>query len=184
MPNQAKEVNALNGLNLRQESADLQDSDSSKLVNLDPFRKPGTLELRKGRSTLQGVIISDPIIRTISKVNDNRYQVAGRTAYRDMAPIVARDTLDAEKETTIVPFRPLLDSHIWAFLADDALMFKDDGTNTYIWGIDLLPEPGPKVTNQTAKVFGDEIDEGSVTIAVTQIRMDLISPDLTRDVGD
>ena len=172
--NSVKEITSLTGVNLRQEPADLDERDSSKLVNFDPFRTPGALVLRKGRTDLgEALLVNDPLIRTVAKVNGNRYQVAGRTPYRDMEAMMARNTLAVERETTIVPFRPLADSHIWAFFADDALMFKDDGENTYQWGIDQIPEPAPKLSNQTSKLNGDEIEEGVYLVAVTQIRMDI-----------
>jgi len=170
MPEQVKEILQLRGLNIRQEPADVEDPESRTLVNFDPFRKPGALCIRKGRVIIDGQL-SDPI-RLLAKVGDVRYQVAGRSAYREFDAIIGPELAENE-QTTATTFRPLSDSTIWAFFADDDLMFKDDGTNTYVWGIDEPLDPGPQVANQTSKTAGDTITLGVYTIAVTQLRYDL-----------
>ena len=165
-----KEVLKMGGLNLRQEPADLEDHALVKVSNFDPYRAPGTLTVRRGRELLsQTSLIA--AIRQISKVNGFRYQVAGQTLYRNNVAITG-GILDDSLETNFVGFRPLNDSVIWAFVADDALMLKDDGTRTYLWGLDKVPVPAPKVANQTGKTSGDTITAGDYTIAVTQIRWD------------
>ena len=166
-----KEVTQLTGLNLRLEPADLQDGEAAKLVNLDPNVEPGALVLRKGMAILGQIPESSSSnLRTVAKVNGIRYQIAGRTIWRNFTRITT-DLLDASQETSIVPFRPLNDDTIWAFIADDAKMLKDDGTNLYLWGIDLIPTPGPKLVNQTGKDASDTITAGTYLCAVTQLRM-------------
>ena len=165
-----KEITKLTGVNLRQESTDLADHDAQKCVNFDVSSKPGALVIRRGKTTLSSTTLSDTVLRYISKVNGTRYQIAGRKVYRDMSAITA-DALHEDKiQTSIVPMRALDDVYIWAFIADDALMIKDNANVTYIWGIDLVPEPDPQIVNQTGKDPSDTIEAGTYTGAVTQIR--------------
>lgn len=170
MPEQIKEILQLRGLNIRQETADVEDPEARKIVNFDPFRKPGALCVRKGRSVINGTL--DDVIRLLVKLGSTRFQVAGRTAYRDFVAVIGPE-LSENEQTSATTFRPLSDSAIWAFFADDNLMFKDDGTRTYVWGIDEPLDPGPKVSNQTAAAAGDTIAEGVYSVAVTQLRYDL-----------
>jgi len=176
VPEEVKEITKLAGLNLRQETADLEDVEASKLVNLDPFQQPGTWVVRRGRTLLVGSL-SDftsanftTVVRTIAKVNEVRYQVVGRMLFRNGVAI--GEGLSNELQTTIKGFRPLNDSAIWAFIADDAGMTKDDGTNIRLWGLTELPTPKPKLANQTGKTPGDTITAGTYQSAVTQIRFD------------
>ena len=171
MAEQIKEITQLRGLNVRQEAGDVEDPESRICVNFDPFQKPGALVIRKGKTRLQGGLPVD-VVRTLAKVNSVRYQVVNKTAYRAGTAIVGPE-LATNKQTSVVSFRPLDDSTIWAFFADDNLMFKDDTTNTYVWGIDEPLDPGPKVANQTGKTAGDTITAGDYMIAVTQLRYDL-----------
>lgn len=171
MAEQIKEVLQLRGLNIRQETADVEDPESRRLVNFDPFRKPGALCVRKGRVKLLGQLPSN-VIRMLAKLGLVRFQVTGRAIYRDGVAITAHE-LATNLRTQAASFRPLDDSAIWMFFADDDLMVKDDGERTYVWGIDEPLEPGPKVSNQTAKTSGDTIATGEFTIAVTQLRYDL-----------
>src|SRR5262245_47830843 len=147
---QKHEITKLTGVNLRQKSTDINDSDSQKCVNFDVSAKPGSIIIRKGKEDLGGSTLADLILRYISKVNGFRYQVAGRNLYRDMVQITADETFnEAQIETTIIPFRDLSDAYIWGFVADDDAMLKDNGTVLYIWGIDLVPTPDPQIANQT-----------------------------------
>lgn len=171
MAEQIKEILELRGLNIRQESADVEDPEARKLVNFDPFRKPGALCVRKGRTVLQAQL-NDSVLRTLIKLGAVRFQVAGRRIYRDGTAIIGSE-LSTTKQTSAVTFRPLDDSVIWAFFADDDYMLKDDGTRTYAWGIDEPLDPAPKVANQTGVTAGDTITEGVYGIAVTQLRYDL-----------
>lgn len=171
MPEQIKEIGQLRGLNIRQEAADIEDSETRICLNFDPFQKPGALVIRKGKTTLMVDSMGD-VIREIAKINSIRYQVAGRRVYREGVEIIGPE-LAENLQTDTVSYRPQDDSTIWAFFADDDLMFKDDGTDTYVWGIAEPRDPGPKVANQTGKEAGDTIPEGTYIIAVTQVRYDL-----------
>lgn len=173
----SKEIRQLAGVNLRQDETDIDDKNATKAVNLDPSVRAGSVVVRRGRSDLGGQTLSDLILRYLAKVNGFRYQIAGRKIYRDMVAITAAETLDSDqRETTIVPFRDLSDAYIWAFVADDATMLKDNGTVLYQWGIDLIPTPDPQICNQTGKTASDTITAGRYTAAVTQIRF--VNPDI------
>lgn len=172
----SKEITKLTGVNLRADETDLPEHDATKCVNLDPSVRPGSVVVRRGRTDLGGTTLSDLILRYLAKVNGFRYEIAGRRIYRDMVAITADNTLDSDKvQTSIVPFRDLDDAYIWAFVADDAIMVKDNGTVLYQWGIDLVPTPDPQIVNQTGKDPTDTITAGTYTGAVTQIRF--VDPD-------
>lgn len=175
MPEQVKQILEFRGLNLRQEAADVGEPESRKLVNLDPFQEPGTLVIRRGRETI-GSELQDDLVRTVARVNSIRYQVAGRRLYRAFVAITGPYLAENEK-TSIAPFRPLDDSVIWAFVADDAAMLKSDATRMYIWGIDKPLNPPPKGANQTSKDPDDSIVAGDYAIAVTQLRWDYTQVD-------
>lgn len=168
------EINRLGALNLRQETTKLQEYELVKLVNFDVSRKPGTLCLRRGKGFLYNVSTSGNVVRQVAKVNGTRYQVSGDQLYRNGTAIM-RD-LDTENETNFQPYRPLNDTNIWAFIADDNIMVKDNGTLLYLWGLDLVPLPKPKLANQTGKDPSDTITAGTYGIAVTQIRFDATTP--------
>jgi len=167
MPEQIKEVLQLRGLNLRQEAADVEDPESRKLVNLDPFQQPGSLKVRRGREVLGGPLDSD-LVRAVARINAVRYQVAGRRLYRNFTAITGPYLAENEK-TSFTAFRPLDDSVIWAFIADNDWMLKADATRLYAWGIDPPLSPDPKVANQTGKTPGDTIATGTYKIAVTHL---------------
>src|SRR3990167_4759476 len=170
MPEQIKEVLQLRGLNLRQEAADVEEPESRKLVNLDPFQKPGTLVVRRGKETIGGPL-QDNLVRAVARINSIRYQVAGRRLYREFTAITGPYLAENQK-TAFTAFRPLDDSVTWAFIADDDWMLKSDDTKLFQWGIDEPLSPDPKVANQTGVTPGDTITVGSYTIAVTQLRYD------------
>jgi len=174
MPETIKEVLQLRGLNLRQEKVDVEDPEARFLSNLDPFREPGALNIRKGRDVLLGSFSPELLLRTIARINATRYQVAGRHLYRAGKKIAS--DLAANLQTQLTPFRPLNDSITWAFVADDDFMLKDDSKTgkerLFLWGLDQPLLPGPKVANQTGKNPGDTITAGTYKIAVTQLRYD------------
>lgn len=168
---QKREITKLTGVNLRQEGTDLPDADAQKCVNFDISSKPGSLILRRGKSNLGGSTLTDTTLRYVSKVNGFRYQIAGRKIYRDMVAVSGVNRLHVDQiQTSIQPMRAFDDVYIWAFVADDALMVKDNGTVFYAWGIDLVPSPDPQIANQTGKDPTDTITAGTYTGAVTQIR--------------
>ena len=170
MAEQIKEILQLRGLNLRQEPADVEDPKTRKLVNLDPFQKPGALRVRRGTEELGGPLLDD-LVRVVARINAVRYQVAGRRLYREFAAITG-PYLAANKKTSLAAFRPIDDSTTWAFVADDDFMLKADATRLYQWGIDEPLDPAPKVANQTSKTSTDTITAGTYGIAVTQLRFD------------
>ncbi len=170
MPEQIKEILQLRGVNLRQEAADVEEPESRKCVNLDPFQKPGALVVRRGTDVLGGPL-QDDLVRAIARINRVRYQVAGRRLYRNFTALTG-PYLAANKKTSFEAFRPLNDSVIWAFIADDDFMLKSDATRLFQWGIDVPLDPPPKVANQTGKLPGDTIAVGTFKIAVTQLRFD------------
>lgn len=172
MSEQIKEVLQMRGINIRNEAADIEDPETRSILNFDPFQKPGALVIRRGKVYVRGPLdITGSSIRALAKVNAKLYEVAGRMVYRESTAIAAE--LAANLQTSITSFRPLNDSVTWAFFADDDLMFKDDTSRTYVWGIDEPLAPGPKVANQTGKEAGDTITAGVYGIAVTQLRYDL-----------
>ena len=164
-----KEITKLGALNLRQETTKLEEFECVKLVNFDISRKPGTLALRRGTDFQYSVSTVD-IVRQVAKVNGTRYQVAGEDLYR--AGVAIMGNLSDEHETNFQAYRPLDDTAIWAFVADDNIMVKDDGSRLYLWGLDLIPLPAPKLCTQTGKDPTDTIGAGTYGIAVTQVRWD------------
>ena len=170
MPEQVKEILLLRGVNLRQEAADVEEPESRKLVNLDPFQQPGALRVRRGKEVLGGPL-QDDLVRAIARINTVRYQVAGRRLYREFTAITGPYLAENQK-TSFAAFRPLDDSVTWAFVADDDFMLKSDATRLYQWGIDVPLSPDPKVANQTGKTPGDTIAVGTYKIAITQLRFD------------
>lgn len=177
-----KEIQKLGALNLRQDPAKLEEFELVKLSNFDVSRKPGSLVLRRGKETLYSVsAATGDIVRQIAKINGFRYQVAGDQLFRDGVAITrdlatASERTDAGNlknlETNFQAFRPLNDTTIWAFVADDNLMIKDSDEGLRLWGIDLIPTPKPQLANQTGKVSTDTITAGTYRAAVTQIRWD------------
>ncbi len=168
MAEQIKEILQLRGVNLRPEAADIEEPESRKLVNLDPFQKPGALVIRRGRHSIGAI---GGLVRQVARINSIRYQVSGRRLYREFKSITG-PYLAENEITNFSAMRPLDDSIIWAFIADDDWMLKSDATRLYQWGIDPPLSPDPKVANQTGKIPGDTIDIGEYTIAVTQLRND------------
>jgi hypothetical protein len=170
MSEQMKEMLQLRGLDLRRAAADTPDPKTRKLVNMDPFQNPGAIRIRRGSEVIGGPLLDD-LVRAIARINGVRYQVAGQRLYRNFTAITG-PYLASNKKTAITAFRPLDDSVIWAFVADDDWMMKSDETRLYQWGIEEPMAPDPKVANQTGSVVGDTITEGTYTIAVTQLRYD------------
>ena len=170
MPEQIKEIFQFKGLNLRQVAADVEDPESRKLVNLDPFQQPGALVVRRGKEVLGGPL-QDDLVRAVARINSVRYQVAGRRLYRNFTAITGPYLAKNEK-TAFAAFRPLDDSVTWAFIADDDWMLKSDATRLFQWGIDEPLSPDPKVANQTGVTPGDTIAVGVYKIAITQLRFD------------
>lgn len=121
------------GVNLRRDRLSLADGEMATAINADLHTQPGVIMLRKGRSNLQ-TGLTDQLVRRLARINSVRYQVAGNSLYRAGTSILS--SLSANLITTLTPFRPFNDTTIWAFVADDAVMRKDNGTNLRQWGID------------------------------------------------
>jgi len=151
------------GVNLRQDRMDLADEEVAKAVNADFNTTVGTILLRLGKTKQFTSSLSDLVIRFLAKINSKRYQVAGQSLYRDQAVII-NGLLSSDLKTTVIPYRPLNDTSIWAFIADGSLMRKDDGTNTYNWGI-----AAPTATPGVAAGGGTGLT-GSYKVKFTYIR--------------
>src|SRR3990172_6833609 len=161
-----QEIKDFQGVNLRKDRVDLQDYKLAKAINADLHTSPGTIVLRKGRTKQFSTALSDLVIRRLGKINAKRYQVAGTAVYRDQTSILTG--LSSNLITTLLSFRPLNDTTLWGFIADDGLMRKDDGTNTRIWGI-VAPTATPGVS---AVGSGGSLSVGDYLIKFTYVRKD------------
>ena len=156
-----QEILGFLGVNLRQDRLSLADEELAKAINADLFSQPGTITLRLGRSLLFTTALADLVIRRIARVKDRRYYVAGTTVYREQTSIL---TGFSSEMTTIAPYRPFNDEAIWAFIADGNVMRKDDGTNTFRWGIEA-PTATP-----TAEVGSGGQLTGEYKVVYTYVR--------------
>lgn len=121
------------GVNLRKDRMNLADEELAKAINADLHSKIGSIVLRLGRTKQFTTALSSTAIRRLAKINGYRYQVAGTTLFRDQTSILTG--LSSNLITTLLPYRPLNDATTWAFIADDALMRKDNGSVTRKWGL-------------------------------------------------
>ena len=129
-----QDIQGFAGVNLRQDRVSLDDTDVARAINADFHTQPGVLLKRLGRSRQFSTALSSTEVRRLFKKNGAcRYQVAGTTLYRAQTSIVTG--LSSNHVTTLQPFRPLNDTTTWVFIADDAILRKDDCTNTYTVGI-------------------------------------------------
>ena len=123
------------GLNLRQERTAMEDTDLPRCVNADLHTQPGAIFSRRGT-----IPVGDPYeapVRRMAKVNGIRYRVAGNSVYRERTRII--DGLSPRNVTTILGYRPFSDTQTWAFIADNAVMRKDNGFTVQNWGIQSPP---------------------------------------------
>jgi len=144
MPLERQEIHGFLGVNLRKDRTSLEDSEMARAINGDFHAQTGTVVLRLPRTKLFSTALTDLVIRRLARVNGARYQVAGQSLYRDQVKIID-GLLSPTLITTITPFRPLLDTTIWAFIADDAVMRKASTTLVRNWGI-VAPTEAPPVT--------------------------------------
>jgi hypothetical protein len=136
------------GVNLRRDTLSLADEDLVRALNLDLHRTPGVLRVRAGRSVHGRLQADTSAVRTIARHGTVRYQVGATQLYRDYRLIL--NGLDATKQlTTLVPSRPLNDATTWTFVADQALMRKDNGADLRIWGI-VAPAAAPTLATGAA----------------------------------
>lgn len=136
-----KEVPGFLGVNLRNERIELADYALAKAINADLHTILGTIMCRHGRTKLYSSSLGS-IPRRLSRVNNIRYQVGGTILYRAQTNI--KTGLSSNQITTIGAYRPFADATLWAFIADDAVMIKDNGTNTRTWGL-TAPTATPAV---------------------------------------
>lgn len=136
------EIRGFLGVNLRRNRLNIEDYELAKAINADLHNILGTISLRLGRTKLYAAALTDLTLRRLSRVNGVRYQVAGYRLYRNQTSILA--SLSSNFKTTFSAYRPLADSNIWAFIADNSAMYKDDGTNLRNWGI-TAPTATPSV---------------------------------------
>lgn len=122
------------GVNLRQDRLDLQDDQLAKAINADLHTVLGTAVLRLGRTKQYTTALADLVVRRIAKVNAVRYRVAGQSVYRD-STVILDGTLSTNLFTTMVAMRPVDDTVVSVFIADDSVMKRDDGTTVSGWGI-------------------------------------------------
>ena len=158
-----KTIRSFLGVNLRRDRLDLEDYELAKAINADLHSMLGSISLRLGRTSLFSSSLGGSV-RRMGKVNSIRYQVANQTLYRNQSSIST--SLSANKITTIGSYRPLSDATLWAFIADDAQMKKDDGTNLRNWGI-VAPTVAPSVTQDAT---GGSLTAGTYQVQYTYVR--------------
>ena len=125
------------GVNLRRDRLSLADGEVAKAINADLHTQPGAAILRLGRSRQDSTVLSDLVIRRIARINSNRFRVAGQSLYCSTTRII-NGLLSANLLTTLTPFRPLNDTTIWNFVADDAIMRKTTCSTVQKWGLEAL----------------------------------------------
>lgn len=153
------------GLNLRAERTDLDPQQFATAKNADAHKFVGVISLRNGRTAQFSSALTDLVIRTLSRVNGFRYRVAGTNLYRAETSIDDYRTISLSSilRTSIVPFKPLNDSVIWAFIIDRDVAQKDNGTITRRWG---LPAPDAHSGRD------DSVSTYTYRLAVSQVRFD------------
>lgn len=167
---ESKDVKGFLGVNIRLDSIDIRETEEGDIellrcVNADKHTQPKTILLRKGREEQFSSALADLIIRQLARVNAIRYEIAGTNLYRDQVDVNDYRQLDLDGSrlhTTIVGFKPLDDTSIWAFVADRSARLKDDGTDTFRWG---LPTPDAfEVSQQQSATY-------TYIIGVTHLRV-------------
>ena len=158
------------GVNLRKDRVSLADEELAKAINADLHERPGTLLLRRGRRKQFGTALTDLAIRRLALVNGVRYQIAGQSIYRDTAAILSGG-LSPNLFTTMQAARPLTDRTTWVFIADDAAMYKDDGTRLVPWGGETPEAPVVAVGGVGTGLTGDYLG------GYTYIRFDDVDAD-------
>lgn len=142
-----QEVHGFLGVNLRQERMSLADQDLAKAINADLHTFPGVVTCRLGRTAQFAPALAALSVRRLARINSVRYQVAGQSLYRDQVAILT-GLLSPNLLTTIKPFRSLTEDTVLAYIADDAGMWKDDGTTCTPWGL-AAPLTAPSVAVST-----------------------------------
>jgi len=73
--------------------------------------------------------------------------------------------LSANLITTLLPYRPLNDTTTWAFIADDSLMRKDNGSAVRIWGL-----AAPSIGSISVRAGVGTALTGTYSIKITEAR--------------
>ena len=128
------------GVNLRQDRVSLADEELAKAINADLHSQPGVIVLRMGRTAQNSSALADLVIRRIAKINNHRYRVAGQSLYCGET-VILNGVLSTNLLTTMMPFRPLNDTTIWNFVADDSMMRKVNCATVGTWGIPAPAQP-------------------------------------------
>ena len=161
-----QELRGFLGVNLRRDRMNLEDLELAKAINADLHTQPGTIVLRLDRTKQFSTALADLVIRRLARINGKRYQVAGQSVYRDQTKIID-GLLSANLFTTMIPVRPLNDTTLWVFIADDAVMrMHNASTVTRAWG---LTAPANAPTTQVGIISGPT---GTYTAVTTEIRFD------------
>lgn len=130
------------GVSLRRDGLSIADEQCLYAIEADFHTLYGAIKVRQGRTLLNATQLGGGLaLRTLARHNTRRYQVAGTVLYRDWSSIL---TGLAGPNTTLVAARPLNDTTTWSFIADPAVMRKDNGTNVRIWGI-VAPAAAPTI---------------------------------------
>jgi hypothetical protein len=165
-PLRRESVANFRGVNLRVDSLSSSDESVMRSINADLHVLAGVILPRHGRSlqTTTALGTGDQPVRTLARRGTTRYRVVGETLYRD-ATAIANVTLSTNRVTTMTHFRPLNDPDTWTFVADDAVMRKDNGTNNRTWGI-----TPPSVAPTLRPTAGGRLDAGTYTVVYTYVR--------------
>lgn len=144
------ELRGFRGVNLRRDRLSLADEDLARAINADLHTKPGIVILRKGRTPIFETPLAGRNIRRLHRLGTSRYIVSARNLYRhgiaSAQPSLILSNLSRNLFTTLLSLRPFNDSDTWVFIADDAQMYKDNGSDTYRWGI-AAPTNAPSLSN-------------------------------------
>lgn len=150
------------GVNLRRDRLNLRDEDVARAINCDLHAQVGTALARRGRSLLYGV--SGGSARLMQTLGGTRYLVAGTTLYKAGASILTG--LSSTLRTSLVLMRPLNDTLTWMFIADQAVMRKENGGTVRTWGI-AAPTATPALAAGAAGTLA-----GPYTVSFTYVRKD------------
>lgn len=134
------------GVNLREDRLLIGENELAKAINADMNLSPGAIVSRLGSTVLNAALNSTTSalpIRRQSLINGYRYQVEGTNLYRDFVSIGSQ-VLSLNYSTSFQGYTPQADTTLWAFIADDNIMQKDNGTTLVPWTM-ATPAPAPTV---------------------------------------
>lgn len=151
MPRQLQELRGFLGVNLSKDRLSLADEEMAKAINADFHTQPGTLVLRPGRAAQFATALGEPVIRKLARLNAINYRVAGPRLYRETTEIST--ALSGRHPVDFEAFRPLNDTTLWVFVANPAVMRKDDGVTLRTWGI-AAPTTTPVAVAGTGTLTG------------------------------